>query len=268
MGLLEKWTGDTNKVANVYFVLKNIDDSNNADIVLADDTESNTLPETGPITTILQTVKNNLKYLFANKEDKSNKKTSITDSDTEYPTTKAVKTQLDLKASTTQLDAKVSKAITDADKAKFIKGDGTFATPPDNDTVYNHSTDHPTTAGNIHLPAGGASGNIVEWSSAGTDAWANKLSSILNSLRGIGSTANYKCIGCVSECTSCGGGCLTANCVNGCKGCNGCKTCNGSSGSCNCGDCEGCGGCSGGCNGGCETACGGSCSSACRSIAS
>jgi len=35
------------------------------------------------------------------------------------------------------------------------------------DTVYTH----PTTAGNIHLPAGGASGNFLKWSSAGTGKW-------------------------------------------------------------------------------------------------
>jgi hypothetical protein len=32
---------------------------------------------------------------------------------------------------------------------------------------------HPTTAGNIHLPVGGASGNFVKWSSSGTGAWAS-----------------------------------------------------------------------------------------------
>lgn len=35
------------------------------------------------------------------------------------------------------------------------------------DTVYVH----PTTAGNIHIPAGGASGNILRWSSAGVAVW-------------------------------------------------------------------------------------------------
>lgn len=37
------------------------------------------------------------------------------------------------------------------------------------DTVYTH----PTTAGNKHIPAGGASGQILKYSAAGTAAWAN-----------------------------------------------------------------------------------------------
>lgn len=38
---------------------------------------------------------------------------------------------------------------------------------PWTDTVYTH----PTTAGNIHIPAGGASTNILQWASAGTAQW-------------------------------------------------------------------------------------------------
>ena len=37
------------------------------------------------------------------------------------------------------------------------------------DTVYTH----PTTDGNKHLPSGGASGQYVKWSAAGTGAWSN-----------------------------------------------------------------------------------------------
>lgn len=36
------------------------------------------------------------------------------------------------------------------------------------DTVYTH----PTTAGNKHVPSGGASGQLLKWSAAGTAAWA------------------------------------------------------------------------------------------------
>jgi hypothetical protein len=186
-------TASTEKLVNVEFVLKNIDDNNTEilTITLTDANGSEALPGTTGIvlTTVLQTIRNNLKHLFENKENTSNKKTSITDSDTDYPTTKAVKTQLDTKENTsnkktsitdsdtdypttkavkTQLDTKATKATTDEDKAKFIKGDGTFATPPNTDTVYTH----PTTEGNKHIPSGGAEGNILKYSSAGTATWA------------------------------------------------------------------------------------------------
>ena len=36
---------------------------------------------------------------------------------------------------------------------------------------------HPTTAGNKHIPAGGSSGQILRWSSAGTAVWGNESSS-------------------------------------------------------------------------------------------
>ncbi|MBQ2902417.1 MAG: hypothetical protein IJE49_11310 [Agathobacter sp.] len=50
---------------------------------------------------------------------------------------------------------------------KFLRDDGTWAVPPDTNTVYTH----PTTAGNKHIPAGGSSGQILRWSAAGTAAW-------------------------------------------------------------------------------------------------
>ncbi|MBR1988825.1 MAG: hypothetical protein IKA36_07305 [Clostridia bacterium] len=40
------------------------------------------------------------------------------------------------------------------------------------DTVYTH----PTTAGNKHIPSGGASGQILKWSSSGTAKWASEYS--------------------------------------------------------------------------------------------
>ncbi len=39
------------------------------------------------------------------------------------------------------------------------------------DNANNYS--HPTSAGNKHIPAGGASGQILRWSSAGTATWGN-----------------------------------------------------------------------------------------------
>jgi hypothetical protein len=55
------------QMVNVEWVLKKLDNNNNADIVLADNTESSTLPATGPITTLLQTIRNCLKWLINNK---------------------------------------------------------------------------------------------------------------------------------------------------------------------------------------------------------
>lgn len=46
---------------------------------------------------------------------------------------------------------------------KYLKGNGTWGTP------YTH----PTTAGNKHIPSGGASGNILKWSANGTAVWGD-----------------------------------------------------------------------------------------------
>ena len=43
----------------------------------------------------------------------------------------------------------------------------------DNDTVYNHGTDHPATAGNKHIPTGGSTGKFLKWSASGTAVWAD-----------------------------------------------------------------------------------------------
>lgn len=48
-----------------------------------------------------------------------------------------------------------------------INGVTVGSSPKFTDTVYTH----PTSAGNIHLPSGGASGNFLKWSSAGTGKW-------------------------------------------------------------------------------------------------
>lgn len=48
-------------------------------------------------------------------------------------------------------------------QGKYLKGDGTWNTP------YTH----PTSAGNKHIPAGGASGQILGWSAAGTAKWVD-----------------------------------------------------------------------------------------------
>lgn len=50
---------------------------------------------------------------------------------------------------------------------RYLREDGTWVIPPDNDTIYVH----PTTAGNKHIPAGGAAGQILRWSADGTAVW-------------------------------------------------------------------------------------------------
>jgi hypothetical protein len=50
---------------------------------------------------------------------------------------------------------------------RYLREDGTWVIPPDNDTVYVH----PTTAGNKHIPAGGSAGEILRWSADGTAVW-------------------------------------------------------------------------------------------------
>lgn len=58
-------------------------------------------------------------------------------------------------------------APTKGNQSKYLKADGTWGTPTN--TVYTH----PTTAGNKHIPAGGASGNILKWSADGTAVWGD-----------------------------------------------------------------------------------------------
>ena len=52
------------------------------------------------------------------------------------------------------------------DTTKYLKGDGTWDTP------YTH----PTTAGNKHIPSGGATNQILKWASDGTAQWSAEYS--------------------------------------------------------------------------------------------
>jgi hypothetical protein len=56
-----------------------------------------------------------------------------------------------------------------AGSTTFLRGDNSWVTPTDTDTVYTH----PTSAGNVHIPSGGAAGQILKYASAGTAAWGS-----------------------------------------------------------------------------------------------
>ena len=53
----------------------------------------------------------------------------------------------------------------------FLRGDNTWVVPTDTDTdtVYTH----PTTAGNKHIPTGGATDQYLKYDSSGTAVWAD-----------------------------------------------------------------------------------------------
>ena len=61
----------------------------------------------------------------------------------------------------------VPTAPTGTGTTKYLREDGSWVIPPDTDTVYTH----PTTAGNKHIPAAGAAGQILRWSADGTAVW-------------------------------------------------------------------------------------------------
>lgn len=98
---------------------------------------------------------------------------------------------------------------------KYLRQDGTWAVPPDNNTMYRDATQenhglmsaadkkkldgveegankyvHPTTSGNKHIPSGGSSGQILRWSEDGTAAWGADSDTTYNVFKG--ATASNK----------------------------------------------------------------------------
>ena len=83
-----------------------------------------------------------------------------------------------VKSGTGAADGLVPSPGTTAGTTKFLCEDATWKVP------YTH----PTTAGNKHIPSGGASGQILQYSAAGTAAWATVATGATNGTFKIGST--------------------------------------------------------------------------------
>lgn len=59
---------------------------------------------------------------------------------------------------------------------KYLRADGTWVVPPNDDTIYTH----PTTAGNKHIPTGGASNQFLKYSASGTAVWSGITKSVIS----------------------------------------------------------------------------------------
>ena len=100
-------------------------------------------------------------------------------------------------------------------QTKYLRGDGTWQTPPDTNTTYSAATQsaaglmsaddkkkldgvasganaytHPSTSGNKHIPAGGASGQILRWSADGTAVWGADSNTTYSNMKGATASAD------------------------------------------------------------------------------
>lgn len=105
--------------------------------------------------------------------------TSVTDSDTNTTYSEFVKSGSGAKSGL------VPAPSTTAGTTKYLREDGTWSIPPDNNTVYTH----PTTSGNKHIPSGGSSGQILRWSADGTAVWGADNNTTYSDMVGATSSA-------------------------------------------------------------------------------
>ena len=96
-------------------------------------------------------------------------------------------TWIALKGATTSADgtAGYAPAPTKGNPNRYLRSDGTWAVPPDTNTVYTH----PTSPGNRHIPAGGSSGQILRWSADGTAVWGSDNNTTYSVFKGATSNA-------------------------------------------------------------------------------
>ena len=102
-------------------------------------------------------------------------------------------------------------------QAKYLRGDGTWQTPPDTNTTYSEASQtaaglmsvddkkkldgvaaganaytHPNTSGNKHIPSGGSSGQILRWSADGTAVWGADNNTTYSAMTGASASAAGK----------------------------------------------------------------------------
>ena len=126
---------------------------------------------TGAATTIQSANLTTNRALISNASGKVDV-SAITDTKLGYLTdvTGNIQNQINGKAATSHPHGNIESDGTSPDNSttKYLRGDGLWQVPPDNDTIYVH----PTTAGNIHVPTGGASGQVLKYGgTSGTAVW-------------------------------------------------------------------------------------------------
>lgn len=80
----------------------------------------------------------------------------------------------------------------DGGDAETVNGHTVNADVPSGAKFTDTKYTHPTTAGNKHIPAGGASGQILRWSADGTAVWGNDNNTTYSNMTGASTTENGK----------------------------------------------------------------------------